>query len=68
MFGDGLEMGPIPSQRSAALPPLRLKKNRFDFVILDGDFMILNEGLCIEKNAKHRKSNFRFLVFEIWSI
>ena len=47
-------------------PPF-LKKSCSDFRILDGDFMILNDGLCYEKNGKPKKK-IRFLVFDIRSI
>ena len=36
-------------------------------MILKGDFMILNDGLCSDKNEKKTKK-IQFLVFEIWSI
>ena len=51
---------------SCGPPPL--KKNRFDFMILNGYLMILNDGICIEKNEKQKNNNFLIFVFEIWSI
>ena len=37
-------------------------------MILNSDFMILNDGLCIEKNEKSPPKKILYLVFETWSI
>ena len=38
------------------------KKSHFDFMILNGDVMILNDGLCIEKKEK-KNNNFPIFSF-----
>ena len=44
-------------------PRPHLKKSRFDIMIPNGDFMILNDGLSIEKNEKQKKNNFSIFSF-----